>query len=72
MLGMEQQRDVEKAKKGNLIKYYLTGDKTVNTPLLYNDVQVTLPLKPIVTSAGKKIQKGPTASTFDVTGIEEW
>ncbi len=68
-LGMEKQRDAEKAKKGNLIPYYLTG---VNTPLLYNDIQVIPPLEAIITKAGKKIEKGPRASTFGVTGVEEW
>lgn len=68
-LGMEKQADAEKAKKGDLIRYYLTG---VNTPLLYNDVQVVPPLEPITTQSGKKIEKGPRASTFNVTGIEEW
>ena len=66
---MEKQEDAEKAKKGNLIRYYLTG---VNTPQLYNDVQVIPNSEPIITKAGKKIEKGPTASTFNVTGIEEW
>ena len=59
----------EKAKKGDLIRYYLKG---VNTPLLYNDVQVVPPLEPIITKTEKKIEKGPRASTFRVTGIEEW
>ena len=68
-LKMEKQPDINQAKKGNLIPYYLTG---VNTPLLYNDVQVVPPLKPITTQAGKQIDKGPTAKTFNVTGIEEW
>ena len=68
-LKMEKQPDVEKAKKGNLIPYYLTG---INTPLLYNDVQVIPPLKPVTTQTGKTIDKGPTAKTFKVTGIEEW
>ena len=66
---MEKQCDAEKAKKGDLIRYYLTG---VNTPLLYNDVQVIPPLPAIATKTGKKMQKGPTASTFSVNGIEEW
>lgn len=61
--------DVEKAKKGNLIRYYLTGP---NNPLLYNDVQVIRPWSLATTQTGKTIEKGPTAHTFDVTGIEEW
>ena len=68
-LGMHQQPDAEKAKKGDLISYYL---KEVNNPLLYNDVQVVPPFESIATKDGKKGEKGPTASTFDVTGIEEW
>ena len=68
-LGMKKQPDAEQAKKGDLIRYYLTG---VNTPLLYNDVQVIPPLQPKISETGKKIEKGPTASTFKVTGIEEW
>lgn len=68
-LGMNKQDDVEKAKKGDLIPYYLTG---VNTPLLYNDVQVIPPLGERITKRGQKIEKKPTASTFGVTGIEEW
>ena len=59
----------ENAKKGDLIRYYLKG---VNTPLLYNDVQVVPPLKPIFIKPDKTIERGPSASTFDVTGIEEW
>ncbi|KAM0795456.1 hypothetical protein BDR22DRAFT_796700, partial [Usnea florida] len=39
-LGMEKQDDAEKAKKGDLIHYYLKGP---NNPQLYNDVQ-TVPL----------------------------
>ena len=66
---MEKQCDAEKAKKGDLIRYYLKGE---NTPLLYNDVQVIPPLPAIQTETGKMIEKGPTASTFGVTGIEEW
>ena len=67
--GAEKKCGAENAKKGDLIRYYLKG---VNTPLLYNDVQVVPPLEAIITKRGKKIEKGPTASTFDVTGIEEW
>ena len=66
---MEKQGDAEKAKKGDLIPYCLKG---TNTPLLYNDVQVIPPLPAIKTKTGKMIKKGPTASTFGVTGIEEW
>ncbi|KAK4696357.1 hypothetical protein P7C71_g1551, partial [Lecanoromycetidae sp. Uapishka_2] len=68
-LGMTKQCNAENAKKGDLIPYYLNGE---NTPLLYNDVQVITTLEPITIKAGKKIKKGPSASTFDVTGIEEW
>lgn len=68
-LGMVKQPDAEKAKKGDLIQYHLNG---VNTPLLYNEVQVVPPLAPITSRTGKKIAKGPRASTFGVTGIEEW
>ena len=68
-LGMHEQPDAEKAKKGNLIRYYLTQ---VNNPLLYNDIQVVPPFEPIATKDGKKIKKGPTASTFEITGIEDW
>ena len=59
----------ENAKKGDLIRYYMKGR---NTPLLYNDVQVIPPLKPITTKSNKTIERGPSASTFHVTGIEEW
>ena len=67
--GPKKECGAENAKKGDLIRYYLKG---VNTPLLYNDVQVIPPLKPIITKTEKKIERGPTASTFHVTGIEEW
>ena len=66
---MKAQENAEEAKKGDLIRYHLKGD---NTPLLYNDVQVVPPLEPITTKAGTKIQKGPRATTFKVTGVEEW
>lgn len=59
----------ENAKKGDLIRYYLKG---VNTPLLYNDIQVIPPLKPKITESKKTIERGPSASTFNVTGVEEW
>ena len=68
-LGMREKPDAEKAKKGDLIRYYLTQ---VNNPFLYNDVQVVPPFEPTCTKDKKKIKKGPTASTFKVTGIEEW
>ncbi len=66
---MNKQPEIEEAKKGDLIPYYLSG---VNTPLLYNDVQVIPPLEPIKTQSNKEVKRGPTASTFNVTGIEEW
>ena len=68
-LGMHEQCDAEKAEKGDLIRYYLTE---VNNPFLYNDVQVVPPFERIGTKEREKIKKGPTASTFDVTGIEDW
>ncbi len=68
-LGMHEQLDAEKAKKGDLIRYYL---KEANNPLLYNDVQVVPPFDPIDTKDGGESKKGPTAITFEVTGIEEW
>lgn len=67
--GPKKECGAENAKKGDLIRYYLKG---VNTPLLYNDIQVIPPLETITTKKGNKVQKGATASTFDVTGIEEW
>ena len=76
---MTKQTDIEKAKKGDLIRYWLNGN---NTPLLYNDVQVISNPKPIPNGApsseavpdkaGKEVKTGPTAKTFNVTGIEEW
>ena len=68
-----KKHDAEGAKKGDLIPYYLNGP---NTPLLYNDIQVIPPWKgPIINEAGKKPEKapkGPTGSTFKITGLEEW
>ena len=67
---MEMQPDAEKAKKGNLIRYYLQGP---NTPQLYNDVQIRLPSEEITAQdEQKEKKKGPTAKTFNVTGLEDW
>lgn len=69
-LDIEKQDDAEKAKKGDLIHYYLKGP---NNPQLYNDVQ-TVPLFEEVTGqdSNKKKEKAPTAKTFEVTGLLDW
>ena len=68
---MNKQHDAERAKKGDLIRYYLKGP---NTPQLYNDVQTILPFGEVTgqDNNNNKKEKAPTAKTFNVTGLEDW
>ena len=66
---MRKQHDAEKAKKGDLIRYYLQGP---NTPQLYNDVQTVVPFEEVTGQDSNKKEKAPTAKTFNVTGLEDW
>ena len=67
---MRKQPDAEQARKGDLIPYYLKGP---NNPQLYNDVQTIVPFKEVTgQDNNNKSEKGPTAKTFGVTGLEDW
>ena len=80
-----EKKPLKGAQKGDLVPYYMNG---VNTPQRFNDVGITVGQPVHTQDTGPKEcskchqqcscpccpapDKGPTAKTFNVTGLLDW